>query len=823
MVECPNCHTLMVDGSRFCGNCGTPIPQADPILWPTPESETEPENAFTPEPEYERTIVFKPELETEPTPVFTPEPGPVFTPEPAIEPEPVFTPEPEPEPTPVFMPEPASEPTPVFTPELASELTNEPMFRPPYDPSPAFTPEPTPTFTPEPTPAFTPEPTPTFTPEPTPTFTPEPTPTFTPEPTPAFMPGPAFDPDRWPNLDFYAEAAPSGAPMGDRPVGPQYAAMFCPYCGEKNSTEFAFCQRCGRRLADEPETGKKRCTSRSSRVPKKKLLLFGGIVLAVIILAVGAILLLSGKGIKNNGAFYLKDGEINYKPISAKAPAEITSRLFSDDNNSSDLSSTLNSPYLCRDGKTMIYPDRWDSNNNYALYFRDIGNMKKDAVKIDSGVNGFYVNDGETLITYRKSDGAWYWYSLNKQEKEKIAAEVRYAKIAGNGDVAYTDSDNNLYLKRNGKDKEKLASNVDELHWISPDGKTVLYSKDDNLYMHMSGKDREKIASDVFSVLPAFDDGSFYYIKENDDRTLMDFVRDDNKLSDSEKRYLREELEEDVSGYFYELYRYDGKESTLLSDLFRYATISSFPTYSLNREKQMMLFRALDEDNYEPVRLSEFASVYWDGIEKLEAAFDDSTLIYVASGNTIRPVELEDVDYCMFSSDGSNAYFICDYESDEGDLYQVSLSGSGTLRPELLDSDVYYYLFSVQDSKVCYFKDVNYDDNAGVSLGEMYIDGKRIDSDVYPYVCSYRAASKTLLYITDWNKNGGTLCRWSGGKSSKIADDVYSRVFTPNGDVLYLVDYNTKSRQGDLYRFSGSKSEKIDEDVTRILTVRTAK
>ena len=632
------------------------------------------------------------------------------------------------------------------------------------------------------------------------------------------IPEPKPEPEETPE-----PAAPAEAPA--------FSTVLCPSCGEENSTEFMFCQRCGARLTGEPDEEKKPKAKRGGahKLTLSKPLKLGAIALVAVVVVVGLILLFGGKGgggQKRSGAFYFKDGDICYSAATAKTPVQITSRLTSKNSDGSYPRNTyyMDYTYLCKDGKTLIYPDRYDSDNSvFTLYFRNIGNMKKDAVKIDSGMSYFAVNESENTVTYRKNDGTLCQYSMKKQERDKIANNARDYRVTKDGKiVAYTDDDGTLYLKQTGKDKEKLASGVDRLNWLSADGRTVIYTKDSNVYRQTVGKEREKLVSDLGSsgILRITTDGAFYYSKELDeDRTILDYVRDDKTLSDRDKEYLEDNLKNQrLSNYFAELYYYDGKASTLVTDLWYRSGVSSFAYTS----RALGCIQTLDEENYDPVKYSDFSSYFWDGISKLEKAFEEHLNSVVVDGEKLRSVELEDLESVLFSSDGSRIFFLSDYseKKDEADLYRAELSGSGELKTELVDQEVSMAATRavVFEKSILYFKDCN----TAQSSGELYLDGKLIDDEAYLNYYRANSKNKTLIYFSEREKNGGTLKQYSGGKSARISDDVYNAEYAPDGSILYLSDYSSSKYRGDLYQFRGNKAVKIDEDVTRIIRIRTA-
>ncbi|MBQ4066172.1 MAG: hypothetical protein IJD22_00885, partial [Clostridia bacterium] len=136
-------------------------------------------------------------------------------------------------------------------------------------------------------------------------------------------------------------------------------------------------------------------------------------------------------------------------------------------------------------------------------------------------------------------------------------------------------------------------------------------------------------------------------------------------------------------------------------------------------------------------------------------------------------------------------------------------------KAELVDEDVYTgSVYFIGDSKLLYFKDVeDYE-------GDLYINGKNIDSDVYVYYSMIRYTDDTVYYVTDYDDEDGcgTLKMTTGKKGVKLYDDVHSFSLLPDGTVVFLYDYSDKHFTGELYYCSGKKAKKIDEDVSCIVS-----
>lgn len=650
------------------------------------------------------------------------------------------------------------------------------------------------------------------------------------------------------------DEAPYTAPAPE-PSAPAFQTVFCPSCGAQTSTEFAFCQTCGAPINAAPVQP----PPAKEKKPFPKWAIFAGagaVLVAVIVLLV---VLLAGKGGKGNYALYIKDKEIFYSTLSGKDAWQVSSRLLKDAGNldnedladaGEDIGDAIT---LSKDGKLLFFPDRISySDDGLALYYRYVSNQKKEPVKIDSDIARYAVNDAATLVTYRKDSGTLYQYDLKKDEKEKIASDVENFFVSDDGKkIVYLTDEGTLYLKNAGKDREKLDSDVTNLCYVSKDLATVWYLKDGILYSRTEGKDKVKISSDVYNTLRVYEAGGAYYLKSDDtDISLMDYVEDDMRSADAQitepeypssrnynnrddynaavdayyaayDRYMeklrRDELREwlsdtTMSRSGYTLYYYDGKESVELTDAY-----SSFGASSGSRKSPVLAYFNYDQTEVSKVKLSEVESVY-DLEDMVRDALYSSTELYVAVGGQTSVVEQEEARSVRVSTDGDAVYFIDNVPGDKnyGDLYRAPISRGSVQKPEVYDTDVYYYAMSfTTDGRLLYYKDVkNY-------KGELYMNKERVDYDVELYSTSYDEDSKTLLYYTDWNddKENGTLMRYAGGKTAKIADDVADAIVTPAGDVLYLTDYSLSRYKGDLYRFNGKKSEKIDEDVVTLLPV----
>lgn len=578
---------------------------------------------------------------------------------------------------------------------------------------------------------------------------------------------------------------------------------FCSNCGAPMAAGSGFCENCGAKAESAPAkpdvVGKAK--SVISRIPQKFLKL--GLAVVALILVIVIIAAIAGSGSsKINCAMYYKDGELYYTNLPKAKPVEITE----------DLDGSSTSVRLSKDGKKLFYLDKYDSGT-YTLYYQDMTNTKKDPVKLDTGVTPNYtINEKANLVTYIK-DGTLYQHDL--KEKAKIDGDVAEFYVSGDGkQIAYLadkDEDDNYTLFRATGSKEpvKVTSDVSSFYGITEDGKTVLFRKDGGLYLQVNGKDAEKIDSDSRIVGTYYDNGSFYYMKEEEaEIKLSDLITDDKK-DDSTYDYLRDYLageDATTTNYTNTLYFYNGKKAVAVAEY-----VMTYEDYAL--DTPVIAYTALENGEYPKVSIADY---YENGYDAFEEAWKDAVEYCIAVENTTNAMTLTDVDDLYLTNDGKTAYVLSDVdeEDDTGILYRVDISGKKLKAAKKIDEDVSDSGHTVVGgSHYVYFKDVKN------GKGELYLDGKKVDDDVRTRGIRYHVNTKKLIYFTDWNsdKELGTLKLYKGGKSSVVKDDVHEFTFTPDGEILFLYDYSISKGKGELYIANGSKQTKIDDDVSSFL------
>ena len=304
-------------------------------------------------------------------------------------------------------------------------------------------------------------------------------------------------------------------------------------------------------------------------------------------------------------------------------------------------------------------------------------------------------------------------------------------------------------------------------------------------------KDSEKLDGDVSKINSLSADGkTIYYIKDDalyvkaekkDRQKIASDVRTVYRIYDSGEIYYAKH-----DGRYDALWFFDGKEAERITD-----KLVGFEACAV----EAPLF------------------VY------LEANSDETgkTFSRIAVRKNIIPVDQDDACYFNVDKEGKYLYYLADMSNDsrKGDLFLMTISGGKTGKTQRYDSEVANQTLRLTDSgSILYFKDYSN------QKGDLYSNGKKVDSDVkadWVYFCE---KTKQIIYLADYNnaKEQGRLMTASNASNrKKISDDVSHYAVAPNGYLLYLYDYSLKNYMGELYLYKGGKSIRLDEDVTAII------
>ncbi len=646
---------------------------------------------------------------------------------------------------------------------------------------------------------------------------------------------------------------------------------FCDNCGAKLDSGFEFCQNCGKKIEGSKPNNKQKQKQSTS----KKWIPISAIGIVAILVLLSVVLLVNKSSSSKEYALYLQDKEMFYNGLSKNKAWQVTSNLVVDSSelNFTDFSDVEKKKAffdayatMTKDNKRLFFVDKIDGYN-FSLFYRSINKPKEDAVKIDSDIDMYSVNEDGNKVTYLKGvySDVHELYQHNLKDKEKIDSHVRTYMVSDDGKkIVYLTGEDELYLKVEGRDKEKIANDV--MDYTTEDFNTVYYWKDDTLYKKVVGQDSVKIASDIYDVIKIYDSGEIYYRKEKMETvSLIDYIEDDMKASDEalktpekpsypsrnnyattqEFEQAKQTYEADYTAYIenYEKY-YEKVERDELREVLESST-DTITTYSLcyyNGKEEIVIEEDLKWDS-SPVAAEDVAVIAYTAnqpmkklkISEITSVNDvksqmetlSSTIHFIANKDVINTLEEDDyISSLEISSNGKEIFYIANANSDYnnyyyGDLYRVQLNGDKIQEPELYDTDVYISgkIFIEETGSILYYKDVT------ENTGDLYVDKKLVDYDVNMENTLYRSNLDKVVYMIDWNeeKQSGMLKVYEHGKTETVAEDVHSYAITSDNNLLYLNDYSYNYYRGTLYRYAGKKPEKVAEDVSCIIEISEEK
>lgn len=626
-----------------------------------------------------------------------------------------------------------------------------------------------------------------------------------------------------------------------------FETIFCPNCGKQTSTEFAFCQSCGASITETPAEEQPAAAPAEKKKLPKKAIMFGGIGVAVVAVLILVISLFSGGGGKgeNNYALYLKDSEIFFTDLKKDSEAwQLTSRLVDtddvDDEDLADAGYQLGLyTYMSEDGKYIFFPDKiGDDDDGFNLYYREVAKPDAEAVKIDSDVQSYTVNDSATLVTYLKGEeGNLYQYKIGEDSKDKIASEVRGFEVSDDGKkIGYINSENSIYLKYADKEKEKIASDVSTLEYVTEDFTTVYYIKDGSLYKQVEGADKVKIASDVYDVIKIYDSGEIYYLtSEAEEISLMDYVTDDMKDADAsiaEPSYPNypsspsrpswwnydTDAEYDAAYEAYEeAYEAWQAECDRMKTEYYAAREAYYAKLSRDELREDLEEETLDQSSY--------SLCFYNGTEEVVITdafvggyYYDSSYTYASNApviayeaynqSNLEKVKLSEVESIY---DIENMVEAALFSSSER---YIAVKGTATVIEQ--EKEATNFRINSAGTEVYYIDDIPNEKNYGelyrISIADGVVGKAEVyDSDVYTGYC-YFVNETDLKYFKDYKDGKGEL--YINKNKIDYDVDIYNvEVHSDLGKVFYFTDWNDEKDYGTLKVYDGKESVKIADDV----------
>jgi ribosomal protein L40E len=137
--------------------------------------------------------------------------------------------------------------------------------------------------------------------------------------------------------------------------------------------------------------------------------------------------------------------------------------------------------------------------------------------------------DGNNTFYYIKSDNLYRVKSDKNAEREKIASDVAAYAVSQDGKyIYYINTDEELYCIKGNADAKKIAEDVDELR-VSKDGAAFFLvdyaDHEGELYACINGKDKQKVASEVYRIIVSGDNVYYRINYDEKDETFDVYIR----------------------------------------------------------------------------------------------------------------------------------------------------------------------------------------------------------------------------------------------------------------------------------------------------------
>ena len=634
--------------------------------------------------------------------------------------------------------------------------------------------------------------------------------------------------------------------------------LFCSQCGSKNSAGDLFCMNCGANLNGEEASTP---NPPVKMVFNKKIIVGIGAAAVIAIAAIGVNVLGVISGGTSEKLVYSKDNSNIQYVIKNKKSLEITDRA-SENKEVYEIVNSLEKICYSEDGKYVFYSEKEDSDGVGTLMYKNLrkqGSKKDTSEKLDSNVSWFRLLSSGKVLYLKGSFDESNLYLSDLKDKTKIGSGIRDIVVSEDeSSMIFMTNDNEIYtydLKNKNASKDKLESEASYIICTSKDLKYIYYAKDERLMCIKDLKDKEKIASD-FTGNWAYAEGgkSIYYMLPGEEHQYADFVTDDLAMEDSNMQYpsqndyrvangtdwfgyttytvdtdrynsavdaydkklqrdeIRNRLDNLGSISLKELYLYDGKESTKISD-----TVLDLEAETYSDKGSTDKVICVSQVNLEELGAYDLASVDLasDVSDKLLNGLEESKKYYLVTNTVMNEFDVDEyISFSEFDLDNDTFYYSDDLQEDgSSTLHAISYNDNSIKSPEkIADAVSGVMLFN---GKIGYWSD--FDDGEAT----LNISGEEIDDDVSMYGLTPVSPKEddSIYYAKDYSERDEsfTLYRYQNGKSVKIDDDII--LFKPleAGKVAYLQDYSLDKFRGDLWIWaSEKKQDKIDDDVSYI-------
>ncbi|NLI61243.1 MAG: zinc ribbon domain-containing protein [Clostridiales bacterium] len=494
-------------------------------------------------------------------------------------------------------------------------------------------------------------------------------------------------------------------------------------------------------------------------------------------------------------------------------------------------------------GDYIIYEAIVDGETN--IYEMTLKGKKGEKEKIDSASTIISVSMENKIVEYLKEDSLYIKEA--SKEKEKIASDI-YSIVSAANDSYYFIKREEITNKLSSFVHDDLLSADNEM--VEPVEPEATYPESPSAPSRYDYTTQEWVSS-YWSYTYNEELGEYGYWNEvvDEDRyneayeeytkeyenwqkeveeyeALYDEYR--AKYNEYQEKLSRDELREALSDEEYAityekynlLYWKNGEETLVASDLAMNYNSYDYVTEWSN-QVPIVIYQKNKELNNSTYKLSDlidenglyYYNVISDLSYKVNSEREVDEEFYLAYEETESTLDVDNAVNWTITKD-STVYYLdnYDYEDGEGDLTSVKISKGKIGKPVSIDEDVME--IALRGDKLYYFKDIRN------RAGDLYLDGKMVDDDVYTGLIFSYAKGDGLLYFTDYSTSNyeGTLTYLKGNKAIDIADDVYSFLPIDDKNIIYLTDYSIDREKGDLLLYNGKKKKvTIDTDVSSIV------
>lgn len=497
--------------------------------------------------------------------------------------------------------------------------------------------------------------------------------------------------------------------------------------------------------------------------------------------------------------------------------------LYYKDNNLYSAQLGAGKPELFSEPFTQEIKDYSLNRGKVKVYYEFSGelHMKSQSgdTVIDENVTNFKVNRHGDEIVYETNESKIVKIDANNK-KIMIANNASLLEASKDLSIIYYNQNNYLYKKKYDEKAVKIASNICEIIKLYDSGE-MYYTTNPYISITPSPDDEisKGVSENLFKAVPVrttnMDDNSNgeFSVEENDiDRN--DII---NKASES----IALNPDDLKSGRRFKLYYYDNKTSKLVNE--NYTEL-----ISTDKDEPIIYYKSFIGDNIkEEVHSTEDGS---NESVKYNVVSDDKE-IFICNKDKNMKLKDDQGEANFDYSDGIYYYMTAPYsDGARGDLSYCEFSdGSFTIKKYATHVSG-YKLFN---NHVAYITDVQ------GSTGDLYVDHKKIDSDVSiasTVIRSYNNEmdsimgtesstdlnkhSNTLMYIK-YDKNSNhkiSLILWKKGKTEKIDDNIVDLKVYKDGQIVYLTNKGDDSWSFDQYVYKGKgKKELIDKGITEFV------